>query len=91
MWVWVGPRWMRPGSRFARVMWLISLPIAVGMIIFVWSTFGLGRGSAASQAFLVIWTLGLVAIEAVNFRTLYLGRGRRAAAVQRAVEQDEAH
>jgi hypothetical protein len=39
-------------------------------------------------AFLVAWTVGIVAIEAWNFRTMYLGRGRQAEALRRARDAD---
>jgi hypothetical protein len=89
MWVWVGPKWMRPGSRFNRAMWLLSLPVAGFLTWFAWAKVGTGPGGTG-VAFLVVWTLGVVAIEAWNFRTMYLGRGRRAEAVQRAIDEQDA-
>ncbi|MGZ4509408.1 MAG: hypothetical protein ACXVX0_19350 [Blastococcus sp.] len=88
MWVWVGPKWMRPGGRAARVMWLVSLPVAAVMIGLAWTSFGHAR-HAGTPAFLVVWTVLIVGIEAVNFRTLYLGRGRRADAVNRALADED--
>jgi hypothetical protein len=90
MWVWVGPRWMRPGGRFSRAMWLASLPVAAVLIWFGWTQVGTGS-TGEGTAFLVVWTAGIVAIEAWNFRTMYLGRGGRAAAVRRAIEERDAH
>ena len=87
MWVWVGPKWLRPGSRFSRAMWLVSLPVAAFLIWFGWTRVGTGS-TAGGVAFLVIWTVGVVAIEAWNFRTMYLGRGRQAEAVRRAGHED---
>lgn len=89
MWVWVGPKWMRPGSRFSRAMWLVSLPVAAFLIWLAWTTVGAGNTSGGA-VFLVIWTVGLIAIEAWNFRTIYLGRGRRAEAIQRAADEQDA-
>lgn len=86
MWVWVGPKWMRPGGRFSRVMWFVSLPVAAVLIWLGWTKVGAGS-PGGGIAFLVIWTVGIIAIEAWNFRTLYLGRGRRAAIVQRAMDE----
>lgn len=83
MWVWVGPKWMRPGSRFSRVIWLVSLPVAAFLIWFGWTRVGTGS-TGGGLAFLVVWTVGIVAIEAWNFRTMYLKRGAHAEAVQRA-------
>jgi hypothetical protein len=49
-----------------------------------------GAGSTGEgKVFLVLWTVGIVAMEAWNFRTMYLGRGRRAEAIQRATDQQE--
>lgn len=39
------------------------------------------------MVFLVVWTVGIVAMEAWNFRAVYLGRGRRAHALQRATDE----
>ena len=89
MWVWVGPKWMRPGSRFSRAMWLASLPVAA-LLIWVARTDLGASADGTGRAFLIVWTVGLVAIEAWNFRTLYLGRGRRAEAVQSAIDQRDA-
>jgi hypothetical protein len=89
MWVWVGPKWMRPGSRFSRAMWLVSLPVAAVLIWLAWTTVGTGD-TRGGVVFLVIWTVGLIAIEAWNFRTMYLGRGRRAEAIQRAADEQDA-
>lgn len=89
MWIWVGPRWMRPGSRFSRVMWFVSLPVAAFMIWFGWTKLGPGS-TGAGVAFLVVWTAGILAMEAWNFRTLYLGRGRSAATLQRAMDERDA-
>lgn len=86
MWVWVGPRWMRPGGRFSRVMWIVSLPVAAFLVWFGWTQVGTG-GTGGGLAFLVVWTVGIVAIQAWNFRTMYLGRGRHAEAVQRAGDE----
>jgi hypothetical protein len=86
--VWVGPKWMRPGSRFSRAMWLASLPVAAVLIWFGWTQVGTGSNSEG-MVFLVVWTVGIVAIEAWNFRTMYLGRGRRAESIQRATDQRE--
>lgn len=89
MWVWVGPKWMRPGSRFSRAVWIVSLPVAAVLIWLAWTTVGTGDTSGG-VVFLVIWTAGLIAIEAWNFRTMYLGRGRRAEAIQRAADEQDA-
>ena len=62
MWVWVGPRWMRPGRRFSRVMWFVSLPVAVFMNWFGWTWVGPGS-TGGGVAFLVVWTAGIIAIE----------------------------
>jgi hypothetical protein len=83
MWVWTGPDWMRPGGRFAKVMWLVSLPVAAFLIWLGWAEVGAGD-TGGGAAFLVAWTVGIVAIEAWNFRTLYLGRGRQREAFDRA-------
>ena len=85
MWVWVAPKWARPGSRFSRAMWWASLPVAAVLIWLAWTTVGTGNTSGG-VAILVAWTVGVVAIEAWNFRTMYLRRGRRAEAVQRAAD-----
>lgn len=85
MWVWVGPKWMRPGSRFSRAMWFVSLPVAAFMIWFGWTQLG-ARSGGGGRVFLVIWTVGIIAMEAWNFRTAYLGRGRRATSIQRAMD-----
>lgn len=87
MCVWAGPKWMRPGSRFSKVMWLVSLPVAAFLIWFGWTRVGTGS-TGAGVAFLVVWTIGIVAIEAWNFRTMYLGRGRQAEALRRASDGD---
>ncbi len=50
-------------------------------------TYPATRSSRGGVAFLVVWTVGIVAIEAWNFRTMYLGRGRRAEALQRATDE----
>jgi len=89
VWVWVGPKWMRPGSRAARIMWLVSLPVAAVMIGVAWTSFRHAR-PAGAPVFLVVWTVLIIGIEAVNFRTLYLGRGRRAEAVTRAFADEAA-
>ena len=89
MWVWVGPTWMRPGSRFARAMWLTSLPVAAVLIWVAWSTVGV-RGAKAGVALLVGWTVVVLAVEAWNFRTMFLGRGRRARALLRAIDERDA-
>jgi hypothetical protein len=86
MWVWVGPKWMRPGSRFSRAMWLASLPVAALLIWFGWTQVGAGS-TAEGTVFLVVWTVGIVAMEAWNFRSMYLGRGGRAEAIQRATDE----
>ena len=39
------------------------------------------------EVFLVVWTIGIVAIEAWTFRTMYLGRGRNAEAIRRASDE----
>lgn len=88
MWVWAGPRWMRPGTRFSRAMWLASLPVAALLIWFGWTHVGTGS-TGGGVAFLVVWTLGIVAIEAWNFRTVYLGRGGQARALQRATDEQD--
>jgi len=85
MWVWVGPKWMRPGGRFSRAMWFVSLPVAAFLLWFGWTKVGAGS-PGGGRAFLVIWTVGIIAIGAWNFRTLYLGRGRRATTIQRAMD-----
>ena len=89
MWVWVGPTWMRPGSRFSRAMWLVSLPVAGVLIWFAW-TKAVEQPDGKGFAFLVVWTVAVVGIEAWNFRTMYLGRGRRAEALQRAMDERSA-
>jgi hypothetical protein len=86
MWFWMGPTWMRPGSRFSRVMWIVSLPVAAVLIWFAW-TRTVGRPHGTGLAFLLVWTVAVVAIEAWNFRTMFLGRGRRAEAMQRAMDE----
>ncbi|NIH69222.1 hypothetical protein FB380_003710 [Modestobacter marinus] len=86
MWVRVRPKWMRPGSRFSRATWLASLPVAAVLIWFGWMQVGTGS-TGEGKVFLVVWTVGIVAIEAWNFRTLYLGRGRRAEALQRSTDE----
>jgi hypothetical protein len=86
MWAWTGPKWMRPGSRFSRAMWLVSLPVAAFLIGFGWAQVGTGS-SRGGVAFLVVWTVGIVAIEVWNFRTVYLARGRHAGALQRATDE----
>jgi len=88
MWVWVGPKWMRPGGRFSRAMWLASLPVAAVLIWFGWTQVGTGS-TVEGKVFLTVWTVGIVAIEAWNFRTLYLGRGRSAEAVRRLADREE--
>jgi hypothetical protein len=65
-------------------MWLLSLPVAAVLIGLAWTSFRHAR-PAGAPVFLVVWTVLIVAIEAVNFRMLYLGRGRRADAVNRAL------
>ena len=87
--VWTGPGWMRPGSRFARVMWLVSLPVAVFLIWFGWTVVGTG-GTAGGVAFLVVWTAGIIGIEIWNFRTAYLAHGRAAETPRRASNEDDA-
>ena len=82
---WAGPAWMRPGGRVSRAMWLGSLPLAAFLIWFGWTQVGTGS-TGGGLAFLVAWTAGIVAIVAWNFRTMYLGRGRHAEAVERAGE-----
>jgi hypothetical protein len=59
------------------------------MIWFGWTRVG-ARTNGGGVAFLVVWTLGIIAIEAWNFRTMYLGRGRSATAVQRAMDDRDA-
>lgn len=86
MWVWVGPKWMRPGGRFSRAMWLVSLPVAAVLIWFGWTKAD-ARSTGGGIAFLAIWTVGIMAIEAWNVRTMYLGRGRRAMTIQRAMNE----
>jgi hypothetical protein len=81
--VWTGPKWARPGSRFSRGMWWVSVLVALFLIVFGWAVVGTG-GTPGGVAFLVAWTVGLIAITAWNFYTGYLGRGRRAEAAQRA-------
>ena len=88
MWVWVGPTWMRPGSRFSRAMWLVSLPVAAVLIWFAWTT--VEQPDGTGRVFLLVCTVAVVAIEAWNFRTMYLGRGRRAEALQRAMDERSA-
>ena len=89
MWVWVGPTWMRPGSRFSRAMWLVSLPVAAVLIWFAWTQVGT-QPEGTSLVFLLAWTAAVIAIEGWNFRTMYLGRGRRAEALQRAMDERRA-
>ncbi|MCU1615680.1 MAG: hypothetical protein JWO98_3220 [Frankiales bacterium] len=48
------------------------------------------RAYGVGEASLVVWTVGVVAMESWNFRTLYLARGRRAEAVQRAMDEQGA-
>ncbi len=88
MWLWVGPKWRRPGSRFSRAMWLASLPVAAVLIWFGWTRAGTGS-TGGGAVFLVAWTAGIVAITAWNFRTMYLGRGARAEALHRATDQQD--
>lgn len=83
---WAGPTWMRPGGRVSRAMWLGSLPLAAFLIWFGWTQVGTGS-TGGGLAFLVAWTVGIVAIVGWNFRNMYLGRGRRAGATQRAVDE----
>ena len=87
MWVWVGPQRMRPGSRFSRAMWLVSLPVAAFLIWFGWTRVGTGS-TGGGVAFLVVWTVGIVAIEAWNVRTMYLGRGGYAEDLRPAGDED---
>jgi hypothetical protein len=68
-------------------MWRVSLPVAVFLIWFGWTRVGTGS-TGGGVAFLVAWTVGIVAIEAWNFRTMYLGRGRQAEALRRASDED---
>lgn len=70
-------------------MWFVSLPIAVGMIWFAWHSFA-PHARGASTLFLIVWTAGIVVIEGINFRTMYLGRGRRAQAVYAALDRQNA-
>jgi hypothetical protein len=70
-------------------MWLVSLPVAAFLIWFGWTRVG-AESIGGGVAFLVVWTVGIIAIEAWNFRTLYLARGRRAAVVQRAMDERDA-
>jgi hypothetical protein len=67
-------------------MWFVSLPVAACLIWFGWTKVGAGS-TGGGMAFLVIWTVGIVVIEAWNFRTMYLGRGRRATTIQRAMDE----
>jgi len=68
-------------------MWLVSLPLAALLIWFGWTRVGT-RSTGGGVAFLVVWTVGIVAIQAWNFRTMYLGRGRQAEAFRRAYDED---
>ena len=88
MWVWMGRKRMRPGSRFSRAMWLASLPVAAVLIWFGWTQVGTGS-TVEGKIFLIVWTVGIVAIGAWNFRTMYLGRGRGAEAVRRLTDPKE--
>jgi len=63
-------------------MWLVSLPVAALLIWFGWAGIGTG-GTGGGVTFLVAWTVGIVAIQAWNFHTLYLGRERQADAFSR--------
>ena len=94
MFVWMGPRWlarrMRPGGRGARTAWWVSVPVAVVIIAVAWTSFTRHHAAGSAIGFLVLWTAAVLAIEAVNFRSMYLGRGRRAEAMKRAADDAEA-
>ena len=94
MFVWMGPRWlarrMRPGSRGSRIAWWMSVPVAVVIIAVAWTSFTHDHAAGSAIGFLVLWTAGVIAIEAVNFRSMYLGLGRRAEAMKRAADDAEA-
>jgi hypothetical protein len=67
-------------------MWLASLPVAAVLIWFGWIEVSAGS-AGGGKVFLVVWTVGIVAMEAWNFRTMYLGQGRRAEDIGRATDQ----
>jgi hypothetical protein len=87
MWVWVGPKWARPGGQGARFLWFVSLLVAGALVGGAWASIP-PRG--AGLAFLAVWTVGVVAVEIWNFRTMVLARGRRAEAIQRGLDQRSA-
>ncbi|MCZ2811630.1 MULTISPECIES: hypothetical protein [unclassified Modestobacter] len=62
--------------------------MAALLIWFGWTHMDAGS-AAGGVGFLVAWTVGIVAITAWNFRTMYLGRGARAEALQRAIEEHD--
>ncbi len=77
---------MRPGGCFSRAVWFVSPPVAAFLMWFGWTKVGAGS-SSGGKAFLIVWTVGIIAIEARNFRTMYLARDRRASTIQRAMDE----
>lgn len=65
-------------------MWFVSLPIVAVMIGLAWSR--VPQRTTQGVAFLVVWTLLLLVILAMNFRTLFLARGRRAEMMLQALD-----
>lgn len=81
---------MRPGSTGARVWWVINLAVGIAMIALAWSLIFPDRPHHSTW-FAVVWTALVVVITAVNFRTLWIGTGRRADAMNRALDERGQH
>lgn len=67
-------------------MWGLSVVVAVLMIVFVWSPSG-PDGDRGGVWFAILFSAFVAAIVLVNFRTLWLGQGRRAQAMEQSIER----
>lgn len=92
MFIWVGPRWMGPGTRFSKIAFTISVPLAIFMIVIAWTSFRHGTHSHLypTTIFRVLWTALLIAIEAFNFYTWVLARGPYARRILAAADKSPA-